>query len=127
MRILLADDELNVRFALKVLIQQRPQWEIVEEAVDANSLLAQLAKECPDIVILDWLLPGLKKSGSLSALRQICPDLFVIAVSGRPELGEAALKAGADVFVSKIDPPERLLAAIAEFGEERIKNEVENF
>ena len=124
MRILLADDELKVRFALRVLIEQRPLWQITGEAVDARSLLTQLADDPPDIVIMDWLLPGLSQAGSLSALHHVCPDLFVIVVSSRPELGETALEAGADVFVSKIDPPERLLEAIAKFGKERIKNEV---
>jgi CheY-like chemotaxis protein len=36
----------------------------------------------------------------------------VIALSGRPEARQAALEAGVDDFVSKVDPPNRLLAAI---------------
>ncbi len=52
--------------------------------------------------------------GLLSALRGVCPDLFVIALSGRTEMRRAALDAGADAFVYKCDPPERLLAAIAD-------------
>jgi len=52
--------------------------------------------------------------GLLSALRGVCPGLFVIALSGRTEMRRAALDAGADAFVYKCDPPERLLAAIAD-------------
>jgi DNA-binding NarL/FixJ family response regulator len=52
--------------------------------------------------------------GLLSALRRACPGLFVIILSGRPEVRRAALAAGADAFVCKCDPPERLLAAIAD-------------
>jgi DNA-binding NarL/FixJ family response regulator len=37
----------------------------------------------------------------------------VIVLSGRPEARQAVLDAGADAFVSKVEPPERLLAAIA--------------
>ena len=48
----------------------------------------------------------------LSALRQACPGLHVIVLSARAEAYRAALDAGADDFVSKVDPPERLLAAI---------------
>jgi DNA-binding NarL/FixJ family response regulator len=40
----------------------------------------------------------------------------VIALSGRSEARLAALSAGADAFVSKGDPPERLLAAIRAKG-----------
>ena len=50
----------------------------------------------------------------LPALRQACPALSVIVLSGRPEAEDAALAAGADAFISKADPPEQLLAAIAD-------------
>ena len=50
--------------------------------------------------------------GLLSALHRVSPDLCVIALSGRLEARRAAPDVGADAFVSKCDPPDRLLAAI---------------
>jgi CheY-like chemotaxis protein len=67
---------------------------------------------CPDLVLLGWELPGLDTLDSMNSLRDVCPGLSVIALSGRPEARQAALAAGADHFVSKADPPERLLFAI---------------
>jgi DNA-binding NarL/FixJ family response regulator len=46
-------------------------------------------------------------------LREAYPGLAVIVLSGHPEVEEAAVAAGADAFVSKADPPEVLLDAIA--------------
>lgn len=112
MRILLADDQPKVRFALRVLLERQPGLKVVGEAVDAENLLVRAEATHPDLVLLGWELPGLAAVDSLSALRKICPELFVIALSGRPEARRAALAAGADAFVSKTDPPERLLAAI---------------
>ncbi len=136
MQILLADNQPKVRFGLRVLLERQPGLKVVGEAADAEGLLAQTETLCPDLVLLGWGLPGLAKadpsasrrgepvactepsrsepSGQslLSALRRICPDVYVIALSGRPEARRAALAAGADAFVSKCDPPERLLAAI---------------
>ena len=112
MRILLADDQPKVRFALRVLLEQQPRLEIAGEAVDGEHLLAQVEATCPDLVLLGWELPGLAAVGALPALRRRCPDLRVIALSGLPEACRAALAAGADAFVSKAEPPERLLAAI---------------
>jgi DNA-binding NarL/FixJ family response regulator len=115
MRILLADDQPKVRFALRVWLEQQAGFEIVGEAVNAKELLAQVQATTPDLVLLGWELPGLAVD-SLSALREVCPDLSVIALSGRPEARRAALDAGADAFVSKADPPEWLLAAVDDCG-----------
>jgi len=112
MRVLLADDQPKVRFAMRVLLERQPRIEVMGEAVDAQDLLAQTEATCPDLVLLGWELPGLAAVDLLSALRKVGPDLFVIALSGRPEARRAALDAGADAFVSKGDPPEQLLAAI---------------
>ena len=115
MRILLADDQPRVRFALRVLLEQQPGFEVVGKAADAQDLLVQVQATYPDLVLLGWELPGLAATDSLSALRGICPHLVVIALSGRPEARRAAMAAGADAFVSKADPPERLLAAIDDY------------
>jgi DNA-binding NarL/FixJ family response regulator len=123
MRILLADGQPRVRFALRVLLERQPGWQVMGEAADVRSLLAQMDTACPDLVLLDWGLPGRAVADLLPALRRACPDLAVIALSGRPEVRRAALAAGADVFVSKADPPERLLAAILSV-EERERNDV---
>jgi len=112
MRILLADDQPKVRFALRVLLERQSDLEIVDEAVDAEDLLARAEATGPELVLLGWELPGLAADDSLTALRQVCPDLIVIALSGWPEARRAALTAGADAFVSKGDPPEKLLATI---------------
>jgi DNA-binding NarL/FixJ family response regulator len=115
MRILLADAQPNVRYALHVLLANRPKLNLAGDATDAYELISRLKADDPDMLILDWMLPGLDEAGSIAALRDIRPDLIIIALSGRPELGRAAINAGADAFVSKIDPPERLLTAIDRF------------
>jgi DNA-binding NarL/FixJ family response regulator len=114
MRILVADEQPKVRFALRVLLERQAGFEIIGETSDAEELLTQTENTCPDVVLLGWELPGLVPQESLTTLRKIRPGLFVIALSGLPEARHAALEAGADVFVSKSDPPERLLAALDE-------------
>ena len=122
MRVLLADDQSKVRSALRLLLEQEPELSGVSEATDADELLAQVGTFRPDIVLLDWELPGLEADGLLPTLRELCPRLKVIALSGRPEACRAALAAGADAFVSKGDPPERLLAAVNDCCHRRHNN-----
>jgi DNA-binding NarL/FixJ family response regulator len=85
---------------------------VVSEAEDCQELLAQAETVCPDLVLIDWDLPGMATVDLLPTLQTICPGLYVIALSGRPEAEQSALAAGALAFVSKAGPPEPLLAAI---------------
>lgn len=101
---------------MRVLLERRSGFDVAGEAVNARELFVHVETIHPDLVLLGWELPGLAAAGSLSALRRICPGLYVIVLSGRPEARRAALAAGANAFVSKGDPPERLLEAIAEYG-----------
>jgi DNA-binding NarL/FixJ family response regulator len=48
----------------------------------------------------------------LTAICQTCPRLWIVFMSVKDELRQAALQAGADVFVYKADPPEKLLRSI---------------
>jgi DNA-binding NarL/FixJ family response regulator len=113
MRILIADPQPKVRFALRVLLEQQPRLEVVGEAGDAEGLLAEVEGACPDAVLLGWELSGIPVERLMRELRETCPQLIVIALSGRLEAKRAAAALGADAFVSKSNPPEELLATIA--------------
>ena len=113
MHVLLADAEDHVRYGLRVLLEERTDLQVVGEAADAEALLAHVASACPDLVLLSWDLAGRKGAELLSTLRRVCPGLHVIVLSGRPEARQAVLDAGANAFISKVEPPEQLLAAIA--------------
>ena len=112
MRILIADDQTKVRFALRVLLQRQPTFEVVGEATNAEELCAQVEANCPDVVLLDWELPGLTPDELLAGLRRMCPGVAVIALSGRLEARQTVLDAGAHAFVCKCDSPQQLLKAI---------------
>ncbi|RLC76279.1 MAG: hypothetical protein DRJ03_28935 [Chloroflexi bacterium] len=116
MRVFLADDRTKVRLALRLLLEQEPGLIVVGEADEAENLLAQVQAIQPDLVLLDWELPGLRASELLLVLHSLSCSLKVIALSGHLEACEEALAAGADAFVSKGDPPERLLDALRAVG-----------
>lgn len=113
MRLLLADERPKTRFALRTLLRLQTGLTVVGEAATADGLLALAEQTSPDVLLLGWGLQGSQADELLPALRSICPHIYVIALSSRPEVRGAALAAGADAFVSKIDSPERLLEVIA--------------
>ena len=97
-------------------MQRQPDLNVVGEAIDAESLLEEVESECPDVVLLGWELPGMDMDCLVPTLRESCPGIVVIALSGRLEAHRAADKLGVDAFVSKSNPPDRLLAAIKGCG-----------
>src|SRR5512139_441543 len=120
LNILIGDAQPRVRFGLRLLLEQQEGWRVVGEAEDAQALLDHVRRGCPDLVLLDWELPGMPAQDLLSVIRQTCPRLWVVFMSGRDELRHAALQAGADVFAYKADPPENLLRLIREVAAEQV-------
>lgn len=116
MRVLLADDQADLRSALRLLLEQESGVELVGEVADVDALLSHIEISHPDLLLLDWELPGLKLADAgrrlLALLHSQQPFLQVFVLSGRPESNRSAMAAGADLFVSKTEPPDRLLAAL---------------
>ena len=101
-----------LRFLLRIGRAGTSSVREIGSAVDSTGLLDWVKVACPDLILLDWELPGLPGGALLQLLHDFCPRLQVIALSGRPEARQAALDAGADAFASKGEPPERLLAVV---------------
>ena len=112
MKICIADRQSRVRYGLRVLLEQQPGWKINGEFASGPELLERAGHDCPDLVLLDWELPGLPAEETLSLLRRGRPRLRVIVLGGSHHLRQAALQAGADAFASKMETPDKLLALI---------------
>lgn len=115
MKILLADDNPEVRSALRLLLEQEPLSVIVSDVANAEGLISHLSENCPAVVLLDWELPGLHANGFLSLVRSRCPGMKVIALSSKYEARREALAAGMEAFVSKTEPPEKIMSALRLF------------
>jgi CBS domain-containing protein len=127
MHILLADDQPQVRSALRLLLEHEAEIQKIDEVTNAQDLLAHAQTNHLDLILLDWELPGLSSRNVLPALRECSPDLSVIALSGRLEARQMALDAGADAFVSKGEPPEHLLTELRKIengGYEKMNQEM---
>ena len=112
MRILLADDQQRVRFALRVLLERQSGFEVSGEAADAVELLVEAMNACPDLVLLDWDLPGYPPADLVTEAKSLPPGPQVIVLGRDFNTKPAARAAGADAFVLKGDPPRQLLAAV---------------
>lgn len=118
MKIFLADPHLEVRAALRLVLEQQPDIQVVGEGRDMIELIGQIIDNCPDVILLDPSLPGLNlhrrtsKSSLeefLETVHRLCPYVSVIVISSQPKTQEYT---GVDGFVCKSDPPETLLSLL---------------
>jgi DNA-binding NarL/FixJ family response regulator len=122
MRIMIADHHPQALWALKSMLQEKTEFEIIGEAINADSLLS-LASACPpDLALIDRELPGRSIQNLINELHAIFPSPIVVLMSSDPEYGGMLLKAGADAFVSKGDHPEWLLESLGKFEERSKQN-----
>lgn len=112
MRILLADNDRRVCSALHLLLKSDRNLTVIGESEDVASLISQIEELKPDLVLLDWELPGKPDAALIQGMHQTGAYTKIIALSSRPEAEQEALDASADFFVSKVDPPQSLLSAL---------------
>lgn len=112
MKILIADDQPEVRYALRVLFEQEDGFFDVTEAEDTDRLLLHCEISQPDLLLLDWELSNRGMTEALIRVRELVPGISVIALSSRPEAEKSAMAAGVDAFVSKGDNSDKLLSTV---------------
>jgi DNA-binding NarL/FixJ family response regulator len=113
-RLLVAEDNEDLRAAIVALIDGEDDMECVADAgsVDVVALLTR--EHAPDVVILDIELQGESSLKSLERLRANCPAARFIVFSGHalPELERGAIAAGAAAYVRKSADMDQLFATI---------------
>jgi len=123
-RVYLADAQTEERSALRLMLLDL-SLEVVGEAADWLTALAEAPATRPDMVVVDWDLvakgsgaahsrPSASSEGTsgqaLAELRLACPTaLVIVLVSHLDARQQAALSAGADAFISKSEMPDRVV------------------
>ncbi len=111
-RVIIADDRREIRYGLRVLLEEEQAKCVVREAADLRQLMSEVQQTCPDLVLLDWELGPVSGRDILTKLQGACPKTNVVALSARPEARSLALSCGAAAFVLKGDWVEAVLAAV---------------
>ncbi len=107
-RIYIADGLAEERSALRLVLRSLDMV-VVGEAADWETALAKAPATRLDILLVDWDLLPAESGTALDVLRAACPGaIIVILISHMDARQQAALSAGADVFISKGESPERV-------------------
>ena len=110
-RMLLADQNVDVRHALALLLRTALDLKVVGEAGDFTGLSAR-SREQADLLLVEWAGIALEAPQRLAELRALNDRLRIVVLSTQPEDRAAAIAAGADAFISKVDPPDQVLAVV---------------
>lgn len=112
MRVLLADNDADVRAALRLLLTHDLEMQVVAEVADASDLRTQAQVTRADLLLLDGALLGARASDVIANLRTLSPCPRIVVLSAHPEARTQALAFGADAFVSKADEPAQLVTTL---------------
>jgi DNA-binding NarL/FixJ family response regulator len=113
-RILVADDHEVVRQGLRALLETEPGLEVCGEARDGREAVKEARRLRPDVVIVDFSMPGLN---GLEVTRQIRKalaqtEVLVLTAYDSEQLARAVLGAGALGYVLKSDAERDLVTAV---------------
>jgi DNA-binding NarL/FixJ family response regulator len=113
-RVLVADDEADIRGLLAAFVSSDPTFKLVGVAADADEAIALAGEEKPDAVLLDVSMPG---GGGLRVVRELqafSPDTSVVALSAYDERNIVIqmLQAGAMSYLVKGATREQILHSL---------------
>ena len=113
-RILLVEDNQVFRDALELLLGMRADVEVVAAVADGSEALPAAEKHRPDVVLMDYRLPGMDGVQATAALKEAYPLLGVVVLtaSANSREIEALYEAGATSCLTKDEELETIIDAI---------------
>lgn len=111
-RILVVDDHHVIRAGLAEML--KAHWEVCGEAANGDEAVKKLLELKPDVVILDFSMPGRGGAATTRAIRHRSPDTKIIFYSMYEDraMTQLAKLAGADAYLSKRQPSGELIKVI---------------
>jgi DNA-binding NarL/FixJ family response regulator len=119
LRAVLADDHTMVRQALAQILAESGRIEVVGQAGDGTEALTVVARSDPDVLVLDYSMPGTPALDVLAAVSRDHPRVKVLVLTVHESIHYAVrvLEHGAQGYVLKSDAAAELLDAVAAVGQ----------
>lgn len=112
--IVLADDHTVVRRALRLLLEEEPDFEVVAEADDAEAAVRYVRGHKPTVLILDLNMPGKPSLEAIPEIREASPQtrIVVLTMQKEPAFARQALQLGVLGYVLKEAADDELVQAV---------------
>lgn len=114
-RVILADDHVLIRRSLRLLLDSRPDVEVIAECSDGREVVTMVQELRPDIVLMDVSMPELNGIEATRQIKQLCPTTRVIILTAAVATDQVreALRAGALGYILKRSDIDELVLAIS--------------
>lgn len=114
--VVLVEDNDVFRATLELLLDVTPDVRVVASVSNGEAALDVCPRVEPDVVLVDYRLPGLDGVETTSAIRSVCPQASVVVLTATAETGEIAalLDAGAVACLTKDRELDDIVKAIRE-------------
>lgn len=112
--IVLADDHTVVRRALRVLLGEEEDFEVVAEADDAEAAIRYVRGHKPTVLVLDLNMPGVPSLEAIPGIREASPDtqIVILTMQKEPAFARQALQLGVLGYVLKEAADNELVQAV---------------
>jgi len=122
-RILIVEDDVNIRETLECILQQRGYH--TDSARTGGEAIQKTRTMFFNLALLDIKLPDMEGTKLLATMYETVPRMIKMMITGYPSLENAveALNHGADAYIIKPIKPEKLLALIEKKLEEQRRAE----
>ena len=110
--VVIADGSTRARLGLSAMLSAQPGIHVAGGATQGDEVLALVADQQPDVVLLDARLPGSDGIKTARMLKMYFPKVRIIIISLYMDHQAEALAAGADMFLIKGCPIEELIGAV---------------
>jgi DNA-binding NarL/FixJ family response regulator len=113
-RVVLVEDNDVFREALELLLGLQPEIRVIASVADGVEAARVAAEFCPDVVLMDYRLPGLDGVQATRAVLMACPETAVVCLTAEATAREreALLEAGAVGCLEKDEGLDAIVAAI---------------
>lgn len=113
-KVLLVDDHPFVREGVRSCLLRYDQFEVVAEASSGQEAINQTKEFCPDIVVMDIMMPGMNGLEATRCLREFSPQTKVLflTVHETKEFVREMIQSGARGYIRKNTSPVELVSAI---------------
>lgn len=115
-RVLITDDRPRSRDGLRALLSTCPGYEVIGQAANGKEAIELVEQYQPDVVLMDVRMPDMDGLEATRFIKNRWPATKVIVLTMHDGYQAAALDAGANAFLSKGAPPEKLLSTLAQFS-----------